>query len=152
MVFNLPSDEYRLTDPQQPGQYINFVLREGEKIGPRTYEVSGEVTNSVPGIYILAAVIARTKTAGRTYSNGYQFTSPIALRVYAPTPVPERAPEKGDAGKSDDDSDAVQMHEAWVRKRDANAFRNEPFSKSITTKTAEFPDVANVSVTAPPEP
>jgi hypothetical protein len=84
MVFNLPSDDYRQADAAQPGQFINFVLRESKKVSRHTYEVSGTVSNSVPGIYILAGVSAKSDYGYRMYSNGYQFSSALVVRVKAP--------------------------------------------------------------------
>jgi hypothetical protein len=84
MVFNLPSDDYRQADAPQPGQFINFVLRDSKKISRQTYEVSGAVSKSVPGIYILAAVSAKSDYGYRLYSNGYNFSSALVVRVKAP--------------------------------------------------------------------
>jgi hypothetical protein len=84
MVFNLPSDDYRQTNPAQPGQSINFVLRESRRISRHTYEVSGTDSNSVPGIYILAGVSAKSDYGYRMYSNGHQFSSALVVRVKAP--------------------------------------------------------------------
>jgi hypothetical protein len=84
MVFNLPSDDYRQADAPQPGQFINFVLRDSKKISRHTYEVSGTDSHSVPGIYILAGVSAKSDYGYRMYSNGYQFSSALVVRVKAP--------------------------------------------------------------------
>ncbi|MHB8484620.1 MAG: hypothetical protein ACYDCM_02650 [Candidatus Acidiferrales bacterium] len=84
MSINLPSDGYRQANPTQRGAYINFVLRDSKKISRHTYEVSGVLSESVPGIYILAAVSARSDKGYRLYTNGYAFWSSIAMRVKAP--------------------------------------------------------------------
>jgi hypothetical protein len=84
VVFNLPSDEYRQAAAAQPGQFINFVLRDAKKISYHTYEVSGVVSNSVPGIYILAAVSVKSDFGYRLYSNRYGFSSALVVRVKAP--------------------------------------------------------------------
>jgi hypothetical protein len=84
VVFNLPSDDYRQADAAQPGQFINFVLRDAKKISYHTDEVSGVVSNSVPGVYILAAVSVKSDFGYRLYSNGYGFSSALVVRVKAP--------------------------------------------------------------------
>lgn len=84
VIFNLPSDRYRQANPSQRGAYINFVLRDSKQISRHTYEVSGVLSESVPGIYILAAVSARSDKGYRLYTNGYAFWSSMAMRVKAP--------------------------------------------------------------------
>jgi hypothetical protein len=84
VVFNLPTDKFRQEDPAQPGKFINFVLRDSQKIDRDTYAVSGILSDSVPGIYILAAVSASSGRGYRLYTNGYAFWSAMAMRVKAP--------------------------------------------------------------------
>jgi len=63
--FNLPNED----KPRQHGSYINFVLTDAHKAGPRTYAVSGVVGDCVPGTYVLSVVIARTAHDQQIYGN-----------------------------------------------------------------------------------
>lgn len=64
----------------------NLVLRESRRVGPKTYEVSGPVSDCRPGKYALADVTAARGTAFRLYQGGYGLKSDITLEVQS-TPV-----------------------------------------------------------------
>lgn len=82
--FNLPDSQYAQKNPEQPGQFINFVLRDSRKVGRKTYEVSGVVSHSVPGIYVLSGATASIGDSYQDYLNGYNFKSSLVVRVRAP--------------------------------------------------------------------
>jgi hypothetical protein len=65
VMFYLPHED----KPRQHGIYLNFMLSDAKKVGPRVYAVSGMPGDCVPGTYVLAGVIARTAKDWQNYSN-----------------------------------------------------------------------------------
>ncbi len=86
IVFNLVGER----KPGQRGAYLNLVLRESRKVGPRTYAVSGPVNDCVPGTYQLVAVTARTAQDWQSYSNFDGNLGNVSLIVqYESAEIPE---------------------------------------------------------------
>jgi hypothetical protein len=84
----------------EDGKGGNLVLRESRRVGAKTYEVSGRVSDSRPGNYRLAAVTAARGSAYRLYQAGFGLSSEITLEVenvsVKPEPrVPSRFREQG---------------------------------------------------------
>jgi hypothetical protein len=77
VVFNLQTEK----DADQIGMFINFVLRDSQKVGNQIYEVSGVLPpQNASGVYLLSAVSASMGERGyRLYQNGYGFKSDITF-------------------------------------------------------------------------